>query len=529
MARPSSDTLTEREAQIMEILWSHGDATAEQIRELLPDRPHDSTVRTLLRILESKGYVAREGPGRPLVYKAEVSRSKAQRTALQRLLGRLFRGSPEALALRLLEDRHLTPEQFEEIARNASIPSPEPRPHPPSSGRKPAGAPHGRPRQRSPEMIADWFDASYSGNPMSALPVVAIVNLTILLLLACAAHAILGRRRVLIRSGLWNAVLLASILQPVVMLGLPRLRIACLPSREVSAVMAETPTLPGFNEPTDHHSRDVAGLPGMPVVTSAYHSDPVRPDSRRLGEDQSRGMSAPSALMGIYAAGVVILSLRLIRSLVAVAELKRMALAVAESSWLGPLAYWRDRLRIARPVSLVWSGRVRIPMLLGWLRPAIVLPIPQDDSAPPLRSHVDAILLHELAHLSRGDDCWNLLQQVVQIMYWPHPLTWLASRLISEVREQACDDLCVHWAGGAPSLSGGLDRRRGGPRPGPAPLDFDRAGAGDGPCLVLGPAPSPLVDRADPRRIGVPACAGRDESGSAWSYSAWPSCSRLLN
>jgi len=107
----------------MEILWAHGTATAEQIRELLPDLPHDSTVRTLLRILESKGHVAREGPGRPLLYKALVSRSKAQRTALRRLLGRLFGGSPEALALRLLEDRHLTPSQFEEIARNAQNPS----------------------------------------------------------------------------------------------------------------------------------------------------------------------------------------------------------------------------------------------------------------------------------------------------------------------------------------------------------------------------------------------------------------------
>ena len=75
-------------------------------------------------------------------------------------------------------------------------------------------------------------------------------------------------------------------------------------------------------------------------------------------------------------------------------------------------------------------------MLLGWLRPAIVLPVPQDDSAPPLRSHVDAILLHELAHLRRGDDFWNLLQQVVQIVYWPHPLTWLATRLISGVRDR---------------------------------------------------------------------------------------------
>jgi predicted transcriptional regulator len=137
--RPSSDTLTEREAQLMEVLWSHGRSTDERIRELLPDRPHDSTVRTLLRILESKGYVVREGPGRPILYEAVVSRSKAQRTALRRLLGRLFRGSPEALALRLLEDRYLTPAQFEEIARDASNLPSESRSTPSAPGRKPTG------------------------------------------------------------------------------------------------------------------------------------------------------------------------------------------------------------------------------------------------------------------------------------------------------------------------------------------------------------------------------------------------------
>jgi BlaI family transcriptional regulator, penicillinase repressor len=139
VSRPSSDTLTEREAQLMEILWLHEQATAEQIRELLPDRPHDSTVRTLLRILETKGYLTRDASARPLLYKAVVSRPKAQRTALRRLLGRLFGGSPEALAMRLLEDRYLTPAQFEEIARNAPDPSSESRPRPKSSSRKPVG------------------------------------------------------------------------------------------------------------------------------------------------------------------------------------------------------------------------------------------------------------------------------------------------------------------------------------------------------------------------------------------------------
>ena len=53
---------------------------------------------------------------------------------------------------------------------------------------------------------------------------------------------------------------------------------------------------------------------------------------------------------------------------------------------------------------------------------------------------IDAVLVHELGHLQRRDDVWNLVQQIAQIFYWPHPLTWVAARLIAEVREQACDE-----------------------------------------------------------------------------------------
>ena len=54
MARSGSQALTEREAQIMGVLWSHGDATAEKVREGLLDRPHDSTVRTLFTFWKRK-------------------------------------------------------------------------------------------------------------------------------------------------------------------------------------------------------------------------------------------------------------------------------------------------------------------------------------------------------------------------------------------------------------------------------------------------------------------------------------------
>lgn len=115
MARPGSETLTEREAQIMDVLWRNAEATAEQVREALPDEPHDSTVRTLLRVLESKGYVAHESRGKAFVYRASVPREKAQRHAVRSLLSRFFGGSAEHLVLSLIEDERITPEQLAEI------------------------------------------------------------------------------------------------------------------------------------------------------------------------------------------------------------------------------------------------------------------------------------------------------------------------------------------------------------------------------------------------------------------------------
>src|SRR3954453_21918978 len=107
MARKASESLTEREAELMDALWRLGEATAEQVREALPGSPHDSTVRTLLRILEAKGYVTHEGRGKLYVYRARIERQKAQRQALQSVLRRFFAGSAEDLVLRLIEDEQL--------------------------------------------------------------------------------------------------------------------------------------------------------------------------------------------------------------------------------------------------------------------------------------------------------------------------------------------------------------------------------------------------------------------------------------
>ena len=115
MPRPPSEMLTQREAQIMDVLWRLSAATADEIRAELPGEPHDSTVRTLLRVLESKGFVVHDTRGKTFGYRAAAAREKVQRKALRSFLARLFGGSAEDLVLRLLEDEQITPEQLAQL------------------------------------------------------------------------------------------------------------------------------------------------------------------------------------------------------------------------------------------------------------------------------------------------------------------------------------------------------------------------------------------------------------------------------
>lgn len=117
MPRPTSELLTERESQLMEILWSQGSVTAETVRTCLADQSHDSTVRTMLRVLKVKGYVRIRGR-QPAMYEAAMPREKVQGRAAQSLLKRFFGGSAEALVMRLVEDEELSPELLERLRKN---------------------------------------------------------------------------------------------------------------------------------------------------------------------------------------------------------------------------------------------------------------------------------------------------------------------------------------------------------------------------------------------------------------------------
>jgi len=128
MGRTPAPRLTDREAEIMEQLWELGTANAEQIRVHLPGESHDSTIRTMLRILEEKGFVSHRRDGRSFVYQPLIEREKVQSRTLGNVIRQFFSGSPHDLVLRLLEDDQLSQADLESLLRPASAKPPPPRP-----------------------------------------------------------------------------------------------------------------------------------------------------------------------------------------------------------------------------------------------------------------------------------------------------------------------------------------------------------------------------------------------------------------
>ena len=107
--------LTDREAELMEVLWRRGPSTVSEVRDELEDDFAYTTVLTVLRTLEAKGYVEHDTEGRAHRYSASISREKAQRSAARALVRKFFKGSTELLLTHLVTDEKLSAAQAERI------------------------------------------------------------------------------------------------------------------------------------------------------------------------------------------------------------------------------------------------------------------------------------------------------------------------------------------------------------------------------------------------------------------------------
>ena len=218
-----------------------------------------------------------------------------------------------------------------------------------------------------------------------------------------------------------------------------------------------------FRGPRARYAAACAALFAMPVafaVTAAllYSPKPLAANAIRLTQFGGVAAGAGSILssglpwyvrieqsmrvfLPFWFAGIALFYLRSAVGWFTVRSLRREAESCASSEWRERVASLTRRLRVDRVVNLLESRDVDVPVVAGFLRPAILLPLGCLASMPA--DQIELLLAHELAHIRRLDYLVNLAQKAIEGLLFYHPAVWWISSVIRREREYCCDDVVL--------------------------------------------------------------------------------------
>lgn len=146
-------------------------------------------------------------------------------------------------------------------------------------------------------------------------------------------------------------------------------------------------------------------------------------------------------IVGAWLIGVVVLSVRAMGGWWVARRVARQALTPLSDELQSVAAALAQRLGVRRVIGVYASSRVPVPMMIGWLRPIVLMP--PAALAGLSVAQIESIFAHEFAHIRRHDYLVNLLQTAVETVLFFHPAVWWVSRQIRRERELCCDDLAV--------------------------------------------------------------------------------------
>ncbi len=187
----------------------------------------------------------------------------------------------------------------------------------------------------------------------------------------------------------------------------------------------------------------VAPAPGLPSEMVV----PQGPAAWLAAGRQRLDQNLPLLVLA-WGLGLLVMSLRLLGGLLYVRRLRRHRTRPLPAAWQARLGALAARAGLRRPVALLESGLVAAPLVVGHLRPLVLLPLGAVAGLPV--ACVEAILAHELAHVLRRDYLVNLLQTLAETVFFYHPAVWYLGQCLRAERENCCDDLATQLVGGDP-------------------------------------------------------------------------------
>ncbi|MFP5287125.1 MAG: M56 family metallopeptidase, partial [Thermoanaerobaculia bacterium] len=251
-----------------------------------------------------------------------------------------------------------------------------------------------------------------------------------LCLAAAGAAFLLRRASAAARHLVWRLAFAGLLALPVLAAVVPEWRVG-VPGAQAAAPSAldlTSPALLSHRPPFPRERRETAGA--AQERAWAGRGLPLPEEGRAMGggwgDVFGRGVWQ-SAAFALWLTGVLAVLAPLAIALLRVSWLRRRARPVKDQDWLRLLDRVRADLKIRVPVELIEGEERAMPMTWGWRRPVVLLPAGAGTWSAPRRR---AVLLHELAHVARGDSLTQLAAEVARALYWFNPLVWRAVRAL---------------------------------------------------------------------------------------------------
>lgn len=151
------------------------------------------------------------------------------------------------------------------------------------------------------------------------------------------------------------------------------------------------------------------------------------------------------AIVGFWLIGFAFFAIRLFGGLAYIHRLRHQGLEPLDPIWQERLNQLAKQLRLKRPIRLEASRLVQVPAVIGIVKPLILLPVGLVNRLEV--EEVEAVLVHELGHIWRQDFLLNIIQSIIEVLFYFNPAVWWISALIRIERENCCDDMAVELCG----------------------------------------------------------------------------------
>jgi len=289
---------------------------------------------------------------------------------------------------------------------------------------------------------------------MSPFALDIIVRASALLAAAALADLVLRRRAsAATLHRVWTLAIVALLALPIASYVLPEWTVTIPIARPLAPRVASTGTAPS-------NATITAGVASravpVPCIEDGRRCESNRAPAGASALANAAGLTpgaALAALYVVYAAGVVLLLVRLVLEPFVLRRLTRASCDVTDAAWCRLRDAAAAQLRMSRSTRLMRSDRDVMPLTFGTIAPTILLPASADEWTDDRRR---TVLLHELAHVARRDCLVQRIAACACALYWPHPGVWWAAKRLRTEREFACDDRVLASGSAARDYAGHL-------------------------------------------------------------------------